>query len=326
MSATINTGIITQPRPPPLNLIVARYHPDRRATRAMQLAMGGEGARRLAFNAEGTALLALGNTGKHVWDVATGKEIRTAQPSAAALRGNNPTALMDAVLPTSISPGGTGAVAFSPDGRFAAYSVGNAIRLWELASGRDALELLGHSSDVTSIVFLPNRTMLVSGSRDGSVRVWDLLSSQQSAALIALGQTDSVTVTPDGYYRASQSSLKGVAFRVKGELYPVEQFDLRFNRPDIVLERLGLAAPDAVQTYRNAYLHRLRKSGFTESTLGAEFHALEVEVTSEIPATTSETTLAYWPRPHVDAHGLARPARRFSTPNSGCNSPGHPNW
>ena len=261
--------------------------------RAMQIAQGGEGARTLAFNADGTALLTLGNTGKHVWDVATGEEIRSAQPMPTASVADDPAALMDAVLPTSNTLGGTGAAAFSPDGHFVAYGVGHVIRLWDRASGRDLLELVGHSSDVTSVVFVPNRPVLVSGSRDGSVRVWDLRSGRESAALISLGQTDSVAVTPDGYYRASKSSLRGVAFRVKGELYPFEQFDLRFNRPDIVLERLGLAAPDAVQTYRNAYQRRLRKTGFTESMLGAEFHAPEVQVTSDIPPTTSETTLAF---------------------------------
>ena len=33
MPASINRAIIRSPRPPPLNLIVARYHADRRATR-----------------------------------------------------------------------------------------------------------------------------------------------------------------------------------------------------------------------------------------------------------------------------------------------------
>jgi WD40 repeat protein len=274
--------------------------------RAMQIAQSGEGARTLAFNADGTSLLTLGNTGKHVWDVATGEEIhiRTAQGSAPA--ANDPAALIDAVLPTSITPGGTGAVAFSPDGRFVAYGVGHVIRLWDLASGRDTLELFGHSSDVTSVVFVPHRPVLVSGSRDGSVRVWDLQSGRESAALIALGQADSVAVTPDGYYRASKSSLKGVAFRVRGELYPFEQFDLRFNRPDIVLERLGLAAPDTVQTYRNAYQRRFKKTGFTESMLGGEFHAPEVELTSDIPTTTSETTLAFRIRASDSKYALDR--------------------
>lgn len=261
--------------------------------RAMQVAFSGEGARTLAFNADGTALLTLGNTGKHVWDVATGEEIRSAQPGPRTPAANDPAALMDAMLPTSITPGGTGAAAFSPDARFVAYGVGHVVRLWDRASGRDALELFGHSSDVTSVVFVSNRPVLVSGSRDGSVRVWDLGSGRESAALIALGQTDSVAVTPDGYYRASKSSLKGVAFRVKGELYPFDQFDLRFNRPDIILERLGLAAPETVLPYRSAYERRLRKTGFSETMLGAEFHAPDVEVTSDVPTTTSETTLAF---------------------------------
>jgi len=51
---------------------------------------------------------------------------------------------------------------------------------------------------------------------------------KEAAALIALGASDYVAVTPDQYYRASKSRINGVAFRVNGQLYPFEQFDLRF--------------------------------------------------------------------------------------------------
>ena len=93
------------------------------------------------------------------------------------------------------------------------------------------------------------------------MRIWNLQSGKEQAALIALGHEDFVAVTADQYYRASNTRIKGVSFRVKGQLYPFEQFDLRFNRPDIVLTRLGLAPQELIQSYRLAYEKRLRENG-----------------------------------------------------------------
>ncbi len=110
--------------------------------------------------------------------------------------------------------------------------------------------------------------------------------------LIALGASDYVAVTPDQYYRASKRRITGVSFRVNERLYPFEQFDLRFNRPDIVLERLGAASPETVQAYRTAYQRRLKKLGFSEQMLNSDFHLPEVAlVGTNVPVTTESTTL-----------------------------------
>jgi hypothetical protein len=86
--------------------------------------------------------------------------------------------------------------------------------------------------------------------------------------------------------------LQGVSFRVQGQLYPFEQFDLRFDRPDIVMERLGVASPELVQSLHRAYERRLKKTGFMEAMLGKDFHLPDVEVlTHDIPVSTSQFTL-----------------------------------
>jgi hypothetical protein len=109
---------------------------------------------------------------------------------------------------------------------------------------------------------------------------------------VALGNEDYVTVTPDQYYRASNHRLKGVAFRVKGQLYPFEQFDLRLNRPDIVLNRLGRASHELVESYRSAYDRRLKKMRLTEAMLGTDFHLPEVELlTTDVPVSVGVPSL-----------------------------------
>ena len=187
--------------------------------------------------------------------------------------------------------GGMG-VAFSPDGRFAARGHGQIIKIWEVATGQDVLQLIGHTAAVTSMVFSPNGRLLLSGGSDGAVRIWNLQAGKELASLIALGREDFVAVTPDQFYRASKTRIKGVAFRVKDQLYPFEQFDLRFNRPDVVLARLGMAPADLVQSYRFAYERRMKKMGLTEKMLGSDFHLPTVEVlTTNVPVSVNTTAL-----------------------------------
>ena len=246
----------------------------------------GGGANSLAFSADGRMLLGDGAKGKDVWDVATGHKVRP--PKAPRQAGFDPMAMIGNM---EFNMGGMG-VALSPDGRFAARGHGEVIKIWDVTTGQDRLELIGHTASVKTVQFAPDGRSLISGGGDGAVRIWDLQTGKEQAALIALGQEDFVAVTPDQYYRASKTRIKGVSFRVKGQLYPFEQFDLRFNRPDIVLSRLGTASQDLIQSYRLAYEKRLKKMGLTEQMLGTDFHLPEVQIlTSDVPVSVNQTTL-----------------------------------
>lgn len=64
-------------------------------------------------------------------------------------------------------------VAFSPDGsRIAAVGVDRRLHLWESQSGRHLLAVAGHGEEVWAVAFTPDGTGLVSGSWDGTARVW----------------------------------------------------------------------------------------------------------------------------------------------------------
>ena len=131
-----------------------------------------------------------------------------------------------------------GPVAISPDSRFGARVEDLVIKVWDLTSGATQ-ELSGHTGKITGLGFAPNGRLLVSGSTDGTVRLWDLQSGKEVAALISLGNGESVIVTPDHFYRASKSPVKGVSFQVGDKLLPFEQFSEKLNKPDIVQQRLS---------------------------------------------------------------------------------------
>lgn len=105
-----------------------------------------------------------------------------------------------------------------------------------------------------------------------------------------IGINTSIIFTPDLKY-LSQGNLSKVLRFTRGLYsYPLEQFDLRLNRPDIVLERLG-APKEAIETARSLREKRLKRMGVTEEMLKPDFHLPELQIVGDVPATTAKDQL-----------------------------------
>jgi hypothetical protein len=95
---------------------------------------------------------------------------------------------------------------------------------------------------------------------------------------------------PDGYYASKGSGSVGLHFSDWKKTFPFEQFDLRLNRPDIILERLG--APDeAISIAKQLREKRLKRMGVTEDMLQPDFHLHEIEIMGDMPSSTAESEL-----------------------------------
>ena len=225
----------------------------------------------LDFSADGQTLCAPGSR----WATATGKVLApTGAPDASA--GNSqsgPDACHD------------GYSAPLPDGGpRIARSHGNLVGLVDSQINKSVGDLAGHRGLVTSVASVPDGKSVISSSEDGSLRIWNVAERKEVMAFYGLGGMDYVAMTPEQYYRASRARLAGISFRVKDQLYPFEQFDLRFNRPDIVVERLGRASQQDLAEYRSARERRLKKMGFTEAMLSSDFHVPQAEIVGDLPA------------------------------------------
>ena len=85
------------------------------------------------------------------------------------------------------------------------------LRLWDRASGDCTRTLTGHTSDVMSVAFAPDSSMLASASADNTIRLWDPVSGESRRVLE--GHTDwvrSVAFSRDGRALASGSDDKTV--------------------------------------------------------------------------------------------------------------------
>lgn len=225
-----------------------------------------------SFNPDDSYLLTAGYNGAVIlWDLATCTKIRTFIDI-----GRNP-------------------VSFSPDGKnFATGVYPKTAKLWDIATGEEIRTFKGHSKEVTSISFSPDGRYLVTGSNDNTAKLWDIATGSDLATFMSIGDNDWIANTPDYYYSASKGAFKGIHFRIGNNVYLFEQFDLRLNRPDIVLQRIGKAPKNLVESYYQAYQKRLKRMNFTEDMLGEDYHLPEIaRISQAVPLTTRDKTLRF---------------------------------
>jgi WD40 repeat protein len=104
------------------------------------------------------------------------------------------------------------ALAFSPDGTLLASGSGAidpnsaqdfTVRLWDVATGEQRMTLEGHTAPVRSIAFSPDGTLLASGSLDGTARVWNAETGEETSAFQHGTGVISIGFSPDGTLLAS---------------------------------------------------------------------------------------------------------------------------
>jgi WD40 repeat protein len=134
----------------------------------------------LAFAPDGKTLVSGSddNTVK-LWDVASGKELRTLRGHAAPVRS----------------------VACSPDGKtLVSGSWDRTVKLWDVASGKELRTLQGHASDVASVAYSPDGKTLASAGDDASIRHYRIADGLKVLLLRGLAEKDALyAFTPTGH-------------------------------------------------------------------------------------------------------------------------------
>lgn len=161
-----------------------------------------------------------------VWDVVSGKLLKTIGKARSIIKtflgAEEPKIIKNSSGKTTLkfkidfiagklSKGYEKSIAsISRDGRLiaAGHEEGD-VYIWDTKNNKIIHELIGHSSRITSIYYIPNTKLLLTSSLDGTTRVWNTESGKEVFTLISF--TDGTWVVVDDKGNFDSNSLEKIA-------------------------------------------------------------------------------------------------------------------
>ncbi len=152
---------------------------------------------------------------------------------------------------------------FMPDGRsFVSGGLGGELALFDL-NGKKLGNYIGHEGDVWAVTPSPDGRLLVSGSHDQTIRLWNARTFELIATLFPSSDGEWVMWTPQGYYTGSRRGGAILGWQVNrgfdhaADYVQAEKLKEQLYRPDIVQRAIVLISAEQA----------VREAGAT-STLG----------------------------------------------------------
>lgn len=159
--------------------------------------------------------------------------------------------------------------------------------------GKLLTRLVGHEDGLRSVCLSSDGKFLVTSSVDMTIRFWPMkeVGKMNGNKPNEVVPTASMFITEDnewvlwnqaGYFTASKKGARFVGYHVnqgknyEAKFYPFDQFDLKFNRPDILMNDLKVADDGIIELYRMAYLKRLERMGIKEEDLSGDIHTPQI--------------------------------------------------
>ena len=136
------------------------------------------------------------------------------------------------------------AYGFTPDGQTVIAGGGHGwLTAYDL-DGRRLGEFVGHTGDIWAVAISPDGRLLLSGSDDQTVKLWNIATRENIATLFHARNGEWVLWTPQGYFAASADGDDHVGWHINqgsadaARFVTAGQLKRHFYRPDIVRRAL----------------------------------------------------------------------------------------
>jgi len=186
-------------------------------------------------------------------------------------------------------------IEFSPDGNVFSMKHFNTIRFYDFGTQRLLLEI-ETISPIMFLEYIDEKKVLLCNLQN-VVEIWDLATKKkltqtkinsslqantgnnyvtsnkyflylfnknfkELCSFINLGIDDDITLIEGGYYQSTQSATKMLYYVTKDlKTIGFEQLDVKYNRPDKVLQAIGNTDTALIKSYRKAWEKRIKKLG-----------------------------------------------------------------
>lgn len=159
--------------------------------------------------------------------------------------------------------GGIESIDISRDSRkLITSSWDNTTKVWDLETGMLIFNLLGHNNPVLKASFSPDQKRILTASNDNTCKLWNAFTGKLISSFFAIDKSDYFVQIPSGFYQTTPEAAKLLHYVTKDlKVITFEQLDVKYNRPDKVLEAIGNTDTALIKSYRKAWEKRIKKLG-----------------------------------------------------------------
>ncbi|MEO7044827.1 MAG: caspase family protein [Ferruginibacter sp.] len=205
---------------------------------------------------------------------------------------------------------------FSPDGKYLCAGMRDgSVIIVNMTTLEIIKKVKVHENYVYNISYTKDSRFMITAANDGTVKIWDMLSlnpirtiktggaifkrldhgklyftdnaeisvfdfntGQKIFSFAALLKTGAMFVLPGNYYKTSVEVSKYLSWKKGSALYGFDQLDVKYNRPDLVLQALGNTDTVLIKSYKKAYEKRIKRLGFNTSQFTGTFNVPDAEI------------------------------------------------
>jgi hypothetical protein len=143
------------------------------------------------------------------------------------------------------------------------------ITIWSIRTGsiKKKYHLKDRGFRLVELVKKNNKFKYIGIDDNGRIKFYDG-TFNEVATLFCYGISDFMIITPDLFYLCSKPFLaQNILFKYDQKMYSFEDIDIKYNRPEIVLKRLGFTKDSIIDLCKEAYLKRINRLGDSLTTI-----------------------------------------------------------
>lgn len=169
---------------------------------------------------------------------------------------------------------------FSPDGKKALIEfIDGTAKIWDSNTGIFITDLKGRTDSAYSTHYSHDGKKIVSIiGWSGAIEIWNAETGKIIYTLFLQENGNYLVQIPSGYYRCTPDAAKLLHYVTKDlKVITFEQLDVKYNRPDKVLEAIGSSDIELINSYKKAYEKRIKKLEINTSSFDDGYSVPEAD-------------------------------------------------